>query len=54
MSEDYDKFDEIPPFKVNTDPSIALSNEDSPWFRRKVKQSKKRRNNTTDGNIGDV
>jgi hypothetical protein len=54
MSEDYDKFDEIPPFKVNTDPSITLSNEDSPWFRRKVKQSKKRRNNTTDGNIGDV
>jgi hypothetical protein len=34
MSEDYDKFHEIPPFTVNTDPSILLSNEDTPWLRR--------------------
>ena len=45
MSEDYDKYDEISPFKVNTDPRITLNNEDSPWFRPNVKQSKKRRNN---------
>ena len=25
MSEDYDKFDEIPLFKVNTDPNITLN-----------------------------
>ena len=34
MSEDYDKFHEIPPFKVNTDPSIKLNDEDTPWLRR--------------------
>ena len=45
MSEDYYKFDEIPLFKVNTDPSTTLNNEDSPWFRPNVKQLKKRRNN---------
>ena len=33
MSEDYNKFDEIPPFKVNTDPSIKLNDEDAPWLR---------------------
>jgi hypothetical protein len=33
MSEDYNKFDEIPPFKVNTDPTILLSKEDTPWLR---------------------
>jgi hypothetical protein len=33
MSEDYDKFDEIPPFTVKTDPSILLSNADAPWLR---------------------
>jgi hypothetical protein len=38
MSEDYNKFDEIPPFTVNTDPSIPLNNEDSPWLRRNHKQ----------------
>ena len=54
MSKDYDKFVEISSFKVNTDPSITLNNEDSPWFRPNVKRSKKRRNNTTDENIGDV
>jgi hypothetical protein len=30
MSEDYDKFHEIPPFKVNTDPSIKLNEDDCP------------------------
>jgi hypothetical protein len=36
MSENYNKFDEIPPFRVN-DPSILLKNEDTPWLwcRRK-------------------
>ena len=33
MSEDYEKFHEIPPFIVNTDPSILLNNEDVPWLR---------------------
>jgi hypothetical protein len=35
MSEDYNKFDEIPPFRVNIDPSIALNGEDAPWLRPK-------------------
>jgi hypothetical protein len=30
MSVDYNKFHEILPFKVNTDPSILLNDEDSP------------------------
>ena len=34
MSEDYNQFGEIPPFKVNTDPSIKLNDEDTPWLRR--------------------
>ena len=34
MSEDYNKFVEISPFKVNIDPSILLNNEDAPWLRR--------------------
>ena len=33
MSEDYNKFDEIPPFTVITDPTIPLNGEDAPWFR---------------------
>jgi hypothetical protein len=33
MSVDYNKFHEIPPFKVNIDPSILLNNEDAPWLR---------------------
>ena len=41
MSEDYDKFHEIPPFKVTIDPSIKLSEEDVPWLRRNYKQVKK-------------
>ena len=38
MSEDYNKFHEIPPFKVKTDPSILLNDEDSPWLRPRRKQ----------------
>ena len=30
MSEDYNKFHEIPPFRVKTDPCILLNEEDSP------------------------
>jgi hypothetical protein len=42
MSEDYNKFHEIPPFKVNTDPSILLNNEGAPWLRpRKKPQQRK-------------
>ena len=33
MSEDYSKFDEIPPFTVKTDPTIVLNDEDAPWLR---------------------
>jgi hypothetical protein len=40
MSEDYNKFHEIPPFKVETDPSILLNAEDSPWLRRRRIQKK--------------
>jgi hypothetical protein len=35
MSADYDKFDEIPPFTVKTDPSIPLNNEDAPCLQPK-------------------
>ncbi|KAK1625843.1 hypothetical protein QYE76_000158 [Lolium multiflorum] len=38
MSEDYNMFGEIPPFKVNTDPSIRLNDEDAPWLRHNRKQ----------------
>jgi hypothetical protein len=57
MSEDYIKFDEIPPFAVNTDPSILLDNEDAPWLRRNHKQGthkKKYCTPTLDGDVGDV
>jgi hypothetical protein len=37
MSEDYNKFDKIPPFRVNTNPSILLSKEDTPWLQCKKK-----------------
>ena len=33
MSEDYEKFHEIPPFKVKADPSTLLNDEDYPWLR---------------------
>ena len=32
-SEDYEKNDGIPPFTINTNPSILLNNEDTPWLR---------------------
>jgi hypothetical protein len=32
MSQDYNQFGEIMPFKVNTDPSIKLNDEDAPWL----------------------
>ena len=35
MSEDYDKFHEIPPFAVKDDPSLLLINEDAPWLRQR-------------------
>ena len=35
MSEDYNKFDEIPPFRVNIGLSIKLNDEDAPWLRPK-------------------
>src|SRR4051812_5430404 len=33
-SEYYEKFHEIPPFKVKADPNILLRDEDYPWLRR--------------------
>ena len=33
MSEDYEKFHEIPPLAVKDDPSILLNKEDAPWLR---------------------
>ena len=32
MSEDYDKFNEITPFKVNIDPSLKLNADPCPWL----------------------
>jgi hypothetical protein len=33
LSEDYNKFVEIPPFMVNAAPCILLANEDAPYLR---------------------
>jgi hypothetical protein len=44
MSQDYNQFGKIPLFKVNTDPSIKLNDEDAPWLchnRKQGTQSKK-------------
>ena len=38
MLEDYEKNDGIPPFTVNSDPSILLNNEDTPWLWRDQNQ----------------
>jgi hypothetical protein len=38
MSQDYNQFGEILPFKVNTDPSIKLNDKDAPWLRHNHKQ----------------
>jgi hypothetical protein len=32
LSEDYNKFVEIPPFMVNADPCVLLANEDAPYL----------------------
>jgi hypothetical protein len=37
MSEDYNKFHEIPPFTVKTDPNTLLNNEDAPWLQSRRK-----------------
>jgi hypothetical protein len=37
MSEDYNKFDKIPPFRVNTDPNILSNKEDTPWLQCRKK-----------------
>ena len=34
MSEDYEKFHEIPPFKVKANPSTLLNDEGYPWLQR--------------------
>ena len=41
LSEDYNKFAEIPPFKVKADPSIPLNDKDSPWLRPNQKKQRK-------------
>ena len=33
-SEDFDQFDDRPPFSFDVDPSIMLSKEDAPYLRR--------------------
>ena len=38
MSEDYNKFDEIRPFTVKTDPSLVLNEEVSPLLRPNQKK----------------
>ena len=43
MSEDYEKFHEIPPFKVKADPSNLLNDEDYPWLWRNKKGHKQRK-----------
>jgi hypothetical protein len=34
ISEDYDQFDDLPPFLVKIDPSILLAQEDAPYLRQ--------------------
>jgi hypothetical protein len=34
ISEDYDQFDDLPPFSVEVDPSILLAKEDAPYLCR--------------------
>jgi hypothetical protein len=38
MSEDYEKNDGIPSCTVNSDPSILLGDEDTPWLRHDYNQ----------------
>ena len=42
MSKDYEKFHEIAPFTVNSDPSIQLNDEDCPWLQCKGTHAKKK------------
>ena len=44
MSKDYEKFHEIPPFKVKADPSIMLNDEDYPWLRRNKQRTQAKKN----------
>jgi hypothetical protein len=44
MPQDYNQFGEILPFRVNTDTSINLNDEDAPWLchnRKQETQAKK-------------
>ena len=34
LSEEYNNFVAIPPFKVNADPCTLLANDDAPFLRR--------------------
>jgi hypothetical protein len=38
MSQDYNHFGKILPFRVNTDTIIKLNDEDAPWLRHNHKQ----------------
>jgi hypothetical protein len=38
MSQDYNQFGEILPFRVNTDTSLKLNDVDAPWLRHNHKQ----------------
>jgi hypothetical protein len=40
ISEDYDQFDDVPPFSLNVDPSIQLAKEGTPYIRRDHNQRK--------------
>ena len=42
MSEDYENFHEIPPFKVKAGPCILINDEDYPWLRA-IRRGHKRR-----------
>ena len=43
MSEDYEKFHEIPPSQVKADPSTLLNDEDYPWLPRNKQRAKQRK-----------
>ena len=43
MSEDYEKFNEIPPFIVKADPSILINDEDYPGYGAISKSQKRRK-----------
>ena len=37
-SEDFDQFDDRPPFSVDVDPSILLAKQDAPYLHRDLDQ----------------